>query len=131
MRSCGLANTDGRLRSFNEVGASAASLRVRFRRDHTAPIRMVSGSLINRCRFQMMRPIYISLFKMPLPRLALLFDGRSDHHVPGQDYRQEFFSFGRSACMPVIFSENTCSQPAALTSTTWALRFWPSVETRA
>jgi hypothetical protein len=40
-------------------------------------------------------------------------------------------SFGRSAVVPVIFSQNIFPHPAALSCATWPLSSWAAVETRA
>jgi hypothetical protein len=54
--------------------------------------------------------------------------------IPARVCRKEqknFLSCGRSAVVPVIFSRNVFSHPAAFNWPSWMVRSWASVETRA
>jgi hypothetical protein len=50
---------------------------------------------------------------------------------PGARTAISFLSCGRSAVVPVIFSRNTFSHPAALSWANWLSGSWAAVETRA
>jgi hypothetical protein len=50
---------------------------------------------------------------------------------PGVSRFISLASCGRSAVVPMIFSRNVFSHPAALDWVTWPLSSWAAVETRA